>query len=113
LATALKALQARERSRSDNAWDGPDDLASEIEHALTEVEQGLDRLRAIPEVEERRRLVRTRGFHIPLGPLDQAMERAAAGLPDYKRTLLAIVRDRVVGAYVAEFLALVEWRAPA
>ena len=76
--------------------------------AAEAVDRLLEQLRAAPDVEAARVILRAEGHRI--GGLDRALSAGLAGLRPAEVQLLQTVRDHVVGAATGEALSLCRWQ---
>ena len=80
----------------------------EIMSATEAVDHLLEQLRAAPDVEAARVILRAEGHRI--GGLDRALSAALAALRPAEVQLLQTVRDHVVGAVIGEALQACRWQ---
>ena len=80
----------------------------EIMSAAEAVDRLLEQLRAAPDVEAARVILRAEGHRI--GGLDRALSAALAALRPAEVQLLQTVRDHVVGAVIGEALQACRWQ---
>jgi hypothetical protein len=119
LATALKALERRARQNFSNSFDGQGvgisktQQADEIERAALAVEKSMERLRAINDLEARRRLAQSGSFHVPVGPLTEALRASIDHQQEGLAPMLAIAVDTIEARLVGEVLDLLQWNLPA
>jgi hypothetical protein len=104
LTTALGALE-RIGDRRRNGYADDADLNA-LENAAAAVDGLLDRLRAEPDIDNRRTLLRTDGRVI--GALVQALDRVREGHGEPQRQVEGPFCDKMVGEVISEALALCE-----
>jgi hypothetical protein len=102
LSVIIDALSAN-RGEGANAA-----VIDEILAAAEAVDHLLEQLRAAPDVEAARVILRAEGHRI--GGLDRALSAGLAGLRPAEVQLLQTVRDHVVGAATGEALSLCRWQ---
>jgi hypothetical protein len=108
--TALQALRRRERDQVGPDAAGDNTLLDEIERVGKVLEDGLETIRAEPDVEKRMVMLRDVGPFV--GTLDKLMEediRARQGAKKHDVLIANMLRDRAIGGAIAEVLYLGNW----
>ena len=85
-----------------------DAVCRELERAAENVEAMFTRMRAVDDVQERRRIGEEDGGSI--GKLQAALHLANALMPAHARDMARTVENYIVGGAMGEFLALCNWR---